>query len=276
MEYMALFIWLCLCLLLGGLIHYVMTGALTHRPIQLLAAPGMVMRKFTMTLTALLCGGTVTRVRIYELSSRDINFEADGTAGVAKVLVPLAPLFGGALAVMALNTAFGAPLQFDYTPPSLASLDGGGLRGFLQGTGALLTRVVRQGTRADWNSPRIYVLFALLFSMALGGCAPLERIKEAALGAGLLAVLLALVSTVAVRRAPGGVSVAAPWFAGARDFVVTASAAAFVMMVYGMLVAIAVGVVVRIYELIVNRGKGGGSKKKTAALPSSGERKEAA
>ncbi|MFO7956380.1 MAG: hypothetical protein R6X33_04725 [Candidatus Brocadiia bacterium] len=276
MEYMALFIWLCLCLLLGGLIHYVMTGALAHRPIQLLAAPGMVMRKFTMTLTALLCGGTVTRVRIYELSSRDINFEADGTAGVAKVLVPLAPLFGGALAVMALNTAFGAPLHFDYTPPSLASLDGGGLRGFLEGTGALLTRVVRQGARADWRSPRIYVLFALLFSMALGGCAPLERIKEAALGAGLLAVLLALVSTVAVRRGPGGMSVAAPWFANARDFVVTASAAAFVMMVYGILVAIAVGVVVRIYELIVNRGKGGGRKKKTATLPSSGERKEAA
>jgi len=275
MEYMALFIWLCLCLLLGGTIHYAMRGALSHRPIQLLAAPGMVMRKFTMTLVALVCGGTVTRVRIYELSSRDINFEADGTSGVAKVLVPLAPLFGGALVVMALNTMFGEPLQFDYTPPSLASLDGGGLRGFLQGTGSLLTRVVRQGTRSDWSSPRIYVLFALLFSMALGGCAPLERIKEAALGAGLLAVLLALVSTVAVRGGADGLSVAAPWFSSTRGFVVTTSAAAFVMMVYGMLVAIFVGIAVRVYELIVNRGKGGGTKK-SASLPSAGERKEAA
>jgi len=275
MEYMALFIWLCLCLLLGGTLHSAMRGALAHRPIQLLAAPGMVMRKFTMTLVALVCGGTVTRVRIYELSSRDINFEADGTSGVAKVLVPLAPLFGGALVVMALNTMFGEPLQFDYTPPSLASLDGGGLRGFLQGTGSLLTRVVRQGTRSDWSSPRIYVLFALLFSMALGGCAPLERIKEAALGAGLLAVLLALVSTVAVRGGADGLSVAAPWFSSTRGFVVTTSAAAFVMMVYGMLVAIFVGIAVRVYELIVNRGKGGGTKK-SASLPSAGERKEAA
>ncbi len=276
MDYVALFMWLCLCLLLGGVMHYVMRGPLTHRPVQLLAAPGMVMRKFTMTLVALLCGGTVTRVRIYELTWRDVDFKADGTAGVARVLVPLAPLFGGALAVMALNTAFGAPLEFDYTPPSLAALDSGGLQGFLQGTGALLTRVVRQGSQVDWTSSRLYILLALLFSMALGGCVPLERIKEAVLGAGLLAVVLALVSTVAVQRGPGGESVVAAWFGNTIEFVVSVSAAAFVMMVYGMLAAIAVGIATRLYELVVNRGSGSGGGKKTATLTAAGERKQAA
>ena len=253
MEFAALFIWLSLCLVMGGLIHTVMAGAMTHRTIMLLAAPGMVVRKFSMTLAALVCGGTVTRVRLYELSSRDIDFRADGTSSVAKVMVPLAPLFAGAVAVVALNGLFGGPLDLSHQPPALASLDSGGLRGFLGGTWSLLASVVRQGMRSDWGNPRLYVLFALIFSLALGACEPVERVRQAVLGAGLLAVVLALLSSIAVRRA--GVIAATPaWLQATRTFVVSSSAAAFAMMVYGMFAALVVGFAVRIYELLGGSG----------------------
>ncbi|MGD2175793.1 MAG: hypothetical protein PVJ27_10355 [Candidatus Brocadiaceae bacterium] len=274
MEFMALFIWLCLCLLVGGLMHYVMVGALSHRLVQLLAAPGMVVRKFTMSLTALLCGGTVTRVRIYELSSRDIDFQADGASSVAKVLVPLAPLFGCAALMVALNAIFGNPLNLNYAPPALASLDSGGLKGFFLGTWDLLSRVIRQAARADWGSLDLYVLFALTFSLALGACAPLERVKEAMLGAGLIAVVLAVLSSLAVRRGPADIPAQPEWFVGVKTFIVGTSAAAFVMMIYGMAGALVTGLCVRAYELIVKSDRSG--KGKTANLRSSGNKKRAA
>ena len=267
MAFTALFIWLSLCLILGALIHSVMAGALTRRFVMLLAAPGMVMRKFSMTLAALVCGGTVTRVRIYELSSRDVDFRAEGMASVAKVLVPLAPLFAGAALVVALNAAFGSPLNLDYRLPSLASLDGGGLRGFLGGTWTLLSGVVNQAIRADWGSARPYILFALIFSLALGACEPAERVRQAMLGAGLLAVVLALLSSIAVRRA--GVVAATPaWLTVTRTFVVNTSAVAFVMMVYGLFTSLVVGFGVRVYELLSRTGgkKRGKSARAAAAV----------
>jgi hypothetical protein len=263
MEYAALFIWLSLCLVMGGLIHSVMAGALSHRPVMLLAAPGMVVRKFSMTLAALICGGTVTRVRIYELSSRDIDFRADGTTSVAKVLVPLAPLFAGAAAMAVLNGMFGSPLSLSHEPPVLASLDSGGVRGFILGTWGLLSDVVRQGLASDWGNPRLYVLFALVFSLALGACEPMERVRQAILGAALLALALALLSTIAVRRV--GVLAATPaWLQATQAFVVRSSAVAFGMMVYGMFAALIVGFSVRIYELL------SGSKKSPKAPKSRG------
>lgn len=248
MEYMALFIWLSLCLILGALIHFVMAGALTHRLVMLLAAPGMIIRKFTMTLVALLCGGTVTKVRIYELSARDIEFKAEGAASIAKVLVPLAPLFGGAVAMVAVNSVFGSPFRLDYSPPALSALDSGGLRSFLGGTWLLLASVVRQATQSDWRSLSFYVIFALIFSLALGACAPMERVKEAILGAALLAVTLALLSSVSVGR--GAIRTTPGWIMATSSFIVRSSGVAFIMMVYGMLTALVVGLAVRIYELL--------------------------
>jgi len=274
MEFMALFIWVCLCLLLGGLIHFVMAGALGHRFVQVLAAPGMIVRKFSMALTALLCGATVTRVRIYELDTRDTDYKAEGVSSVAKVLVPLAPLFGGAFAVIILNAMFGHPLHFTHTPPSLASLDTGGLHGFLLGTWALLSQVVREALRADWRSLELYVLFALIFSFALGASAPLGRFKEASLGAGLEAVVLALLSSLTVRDVQAEVPASPAWFLSARNVVVGASAAAFVMMVYGMLAALVVGTAVRLYEMVFKAEKG--PRGKTAKVSAEERRKEAA
>ena len=265
MEYTALFIWLALCLMLGGLMHFVMAGALSHRPVQLLAAPGMVVRKFTMTLDALLSGATVTRVRVYELSSRDIDFRADGIASVSKVLVPLAPLFGAAVAMAAVNDIFGAPLQLGCPVPALASLDTGAARGFLEGTWLLVSSVVRQGIRSDWHNPRLYVLFALLFSLALGACSPFERIREALLGTGLICIVLALLSSIAVRRA--AVVAASPgWFVTAKDFIVSTAGVSFFMMVYGMLTAVVVGVIVRLYEVVAGSGARPKHRAKPAAV----------
>jgi len=265
MEFVALFMWLCLCLLLGGIMHFVTAGASKHRVVRLLAAPGLIIRKFTMTLVALVCGGTVTRVGIYDLSSRDIEFEADGMASGAKVLVPLAPLFGGAVALLALNAAFGRPLDLHYSPPSLSALNSGGIRAFLGGTWTMLSSGVRQVLRADWGSARLYVFFTIIFSLALGACAPMERVKEAILGAALLTVALALLSSVSIGRGP--VRVQPAWISAVRTFVISTSGVAFIMMVYGMLGALVVGIAVRIFELISHSaaGRPAAAEKKLAA-----------
>jgi hypothetical protein len=272
-EYTALFIWLTLCLVLGGLISYVMAGARTHRAVQFLAAPGMVIRKFSMTVTALLCGASITRVRVYELSSEDIDFQAEGISSIAKVLAPLSPLFGCAVVMTAVNAAFGDPLRLECAPPALASLDSGGLKGFLAGTWALLDTGVRQGLKANWHSANLYVLFALIFSLALGASAPMRRVREAILGAGLLAVSLALLSSISVRRA--GVVAATPtWFGSVRGFVVNRSGVAFMMMVYGMFAALVVGLVVRLYELTTRTSQRRSAK--STPLPGDEEWKRAA
>ncbi len=275
MEYMALFIWLSLCVVIGGLMHYVMAGALTHRFVQVLAAPGMVIRKFTMSLAALACGATVTRVSIYDISSREIDFRAEGVSSVAKALAPVAPLFGCAAAMVVLNGAFGDPLRFDYAPPALASLDAVELRGFLMGTGRLLASAVRQVMRVDWHSPRLYVLFGLVFSLALGAAASLERIREALLGAGLVAAALALAGNLAVQQATADLPASAPtWFVTARTAIVSTSVAAFVMMFYGMLAAVVVGMAVRLYELVMGSSSAGGQG--STRMGGSGQKRRAA
>ena len=273
MEYLALFIWLALCLLMGALMHYIMASPLTHRAVQLLAAPGMVIRKISMVIAALVCGGTVTKVSIYELSAHDIDFRAEGMASVGKVLVPLAPVFGGAVAMMQLNGMFGGPLNLHYAPPDLAALNGTGFKGFLNGTWLCLSSVVSQAIQADWHSLRLYVLFALVFSLALGACAPMQRVKEALLGAGLLAVVLALLSSIAIRRA--GVAASTPdWFTTTRTFVVDCSGIAFLMMVYGMLAALAVGGLMKLYEVVSKGGSKSGARGKGKSKASRADEEE--
>jgi len=274
MEYAALFVWLVLCLLVGAVIHYVLEGAMSHQVVRFIAAPGTFIRKFTMALSALFCGATLTRARLYELSSRDVDFEAEGVSSVAKAVVPLMPLFGCAAAMVAVNAMFGHPFRLNYSPPGLHSLDAGGLRGFLLGTWDLLSRVVRRGAQVDWGNPRLYVLFGLTFSLALGAAAPLERFKEAVLGAALLAVGLAVLCSISVRRGLLGGPNPMAWALGLRRAVVSASAAAFVMMVYGMLTALVVGMGVRVYEMAMRSGTRS-SKKKSAATEENQKRRAA-
>ena len=260
MEYCALFVWLTLCLLVGAAVHYVLAGAMETQLVKLVSAPGTIVRKFTMALTALFCGATLTKAKLYELSDRDVDFSADGISSISKALVPLMPLFGCAAVMMVLNAMFLHPFRLDYTPPALSAFDSGGIKGFALGTWDLLTQVVKRGASVDWSNLRLYVLLALTFSLALGAAASFDQVKEAILGAGLLAVALAVFCSITVRRGFMGSQTPMSWAIQMRSLVVSASAAAFVMMVYGMLTALAVGLLVRIYEMLGHSGSGSGSK----------------
>jgi hypothetical protein len=263
MEHTALFIWLVLCLLMGALIHYIMDGAMQHEAMQYLAAPGTCVRKFSQALAALVFGGTVTQSAIYETDPRDTAFEAEGTSSIAKVLVPLAPLFGCAVAMGIMNSVFGNPFRLDYQPPELASFDAGGLRGHVTGTWALLMQVVRRGISVDWGNPRLYVLFALTFSLAYGAATPWSELREAVIGTALVTITLAVLSVLGLRSGFLGLSRPLRFAKVLKDAVVSYSAAAFVMMVYGLLTTLAVGIAVRVYELITRTRSGG----RTVSLP---------
>jgi hypothetical protein len=256
MEYAALFLWLGLCLVLGGLIHAVTDGALCYRPVRIVAAPGLIVRKLSMTMAAVLAGGTLRRACIYNLGERQIEFDAEGPSGPARVLVPLAPLFGCAAALTALNGALGHPLDLSYSVPPFTALDAAGGRDFLTATWAMLANVVREFMRQGWRAPQTYLLLALTFSLALGGSGRIEELKAAGLGAVLLAVALALLAAVSARHGPGGVITQPDWFAATRNGLLNTAAVAFVMMVYGMLTALVVGIAVRTYEVLARRNTG--------------------
>jgi hypothetical protein len=213
-----------------------------------------------MTMAALCLGGRIRNAGLYDLDSRDPAFDAEGPASVAKVLAPVAPLFGCAVVVAVLNDMFGNPLQVAYHPPSLSSLDAGGITGFLHGTWGLLTGMMRQVLHADWHNARLYVLFGLIFSLALGSCGPVEKLRESLLGAALLTVALALLSSVSLRRGPGPGSTY-EWVGAVRGFIMRTSGIAFMMMAYGMLTSLVVGVTVRLYDLAAGAGRGKAGKK---------------
>jgi len=265
-----LFIWLCVCLALGSVMHYVMAGALSHRAVQILAAPGMVIRKLCMSVTALACGATVTRVRIYDLASRDIDFQAHGVSRIADTLVPVAPLFGSAVAMMALNVVLGGPVSFRHAPPALASLDTPGLSSFCVGIWHIISRLVEQMRAADWRSTQFYLLLGFAFSLGLGAGPPPKRIRKAILGAALLTGALALLASLTSGGEPAAVS--PQWADSARSFIVNTSGAAFAMLVYGVPGTLVVGCSVRVYELMARTGK---RKGKSAGL-STGDESRAA
>lgn len=253
MEYVALFTWLSMCLVLGGLIHSVTGSTVRYKPLRWLAAPGIMVRKFTMAGTALVTGGTVTHAGMYDMSSRDIDFEAQGPAGMGKVLVPLAPIFGCAVALKAVNAALGAPLSLSYSVPVFATLDVGSFKTFLSATWELLASVVRQLLRMGWRDPKTYLLLGLTFSLAFGASAPVKSLKDAVMGAGLLALIVALLAAMSARHGQGGIMTSPAWFAATRQFLVGTAAVAFVMVVCGVLTALVIGMAVRAYELFAGR-----------------------
>jgi len=284
MEYVALFLWFSLCLLLGSVMHTVLRGPISYRVIALATTPGVVVRKFSQTVAALVCGGTVTGVKIYETSPRDISFKAEGIPSVAKVLVPVAPLFGCVLVLGGLNALLGYPLQLDYAPPPLASLDAGGMSGFFKGIWLLLSGLVGQALRADWRSPEFYVMLVLIFSLALGACEPVGKLREALAGVGLLVVGLALVCGLVARPAGVGAVAASAsppgraelWVSAARGFMVDCAGVAFALMLFGMLEALAVGVVTRVYEMFSGKPARSVASKRSAMYLRREDRSEAA
>jgi len=258
MQYLALFLWFSLCLLLGALLFKVMRGPLSYRFLGMLSIPGIVIRKFSQTVAALLCAANVTDVKIYETDPRDITFETSGIGRIATLVVPLAPLFGSVLALGVLNSILGEPMHFAYAPPPLSSLDAGGLKGFVEGVGLLMSGLVRQTFQGDHTSPEFYVMLVLIFSLALGACQPIQKLREAFLGVGMLVVVLALLSGLVIpaggmgpiKNAIASPGKAAYMVAGVRSFMVNCAGMAFALMLFGMLEAAVVGVLVRIYEMI--------------------------
>ena len=269
MEYVAMFIWLTICIVLGGLMHAILRTAFTRKWVAILAAPGVTVRKFAMTIAALVSGATVTEVNVYRTCERDIGFSASGAGAIAKLLVPLAPLFACALVLQALNTALDSPLRIALAPPLINSADVGGAMGFLLALWELMLHLVRQASHADWGSLNVYVLLAFVFSLSLGAGLPFNRFREAVLGVALLVVGLALVCTLVGVRG-GDTSAeqpAAAWALSMRTFLMGTAGMTLIMMLCGMLTAVIVGLLVRLFEMV---GLAAGGKK--AAGNASGRR----
>lgn len=264
MRYFALFIWLVLCLLLGGLIHTILQTAFAFRVVRLLSMPGMLVRKVAMAVGALLTGATVVDANAYKLGSHEIGFRADGISSVSKVLVPLAPLFACALVLQAINALLGTPVDLGYNAPGVSALDASGARGFLLGMWQLMSHLVRQFVGADWGSLRLYVFLAFLFSLSLGACVSFEKFREAFLGVALVVVALAVSAALFGVRSgfwPVRTDSPASKLLGSFELAVMATGGmAVVMMLGGMLAAIVVSTVARICGL-VGQATGRGSTK---------------
>ena len=258
MQYLALFLWFSLCLVLGAFLFKVTRRPLSYRFLSVLAIPGIVIRKFSQTVGALVCGANVTDVKIYETEPRDITFESSGIGRIATLVVPLAPLFGSVLALSVINSMLGQPMHFDYAPPPLGSLDAGGLKGFVEGVGVLMSSLVKQTFKGDHTSPEFYVTLVLIFSLALGACQPLRKLREGLLGVAMLVVALALISGLVIpaggmdpiKNAIASPGKAAYMVAAMRSYMVNCAGMAFALMLFGMLEAAVVGVVIRIYEMV--------------------------
>jgi len=281
MEYVALFVWLLLCVTLGGLMHTILQTPFNYRLIRILAAPGVTLRKLAMAVVALVTGATVTKVNVYNISDRDIGFQGQGVSSVSNVLVPLGPLFASAVVLQIVNAMLGSPVSFNYSPPPVPSLDAGGAKAFLMGMSPLVSGLVKQGLVADWGSLRFYVLLGCVLSLSLGACVSFEKFREAVLGSLLLVAALAVICALAgVRSGLGSTAVstlaespAAPLVRSVRTFLTGTTGVAFIMMLCGMMVAIVVGIVVRLYQLMISAA---GGKSNSGTRESRGEKRQAA
>ncbi len=283
MPYVALFIWLAMCPLLGGVMHHILRSAFSYRLVGFLAAPGLVVRKLAMTVAALVTGATVTQVNIYNLKDRDIGFDASGISTTARVLVPLAPLFACAIALQIVNAMLGRPVDLAYEPPALSSLDAGGASGFMLGMWNLMSQLVRHVAQADWGSLKLYALLGFLFSLSLGACVRFGKFHDAILGVALLALGLAALSALfglggglapGAGSAPGGGS-SSRLALSLRAGVMTASGTAVVMMLGGLLAAILVSTTARVLEM-VGLASSGEKGEKTAGSEERPQRRRAA
>jgi len=277
MQYVALFACLTMCLLVGGLMHAILRPAYSYRLVRVIAAPGMVVRKLSMSMAALLTGATLTQVNIYRLKEQEIGFQGDGPSAAAKALAPVAPLFACALALQSVNAVLGSPVN-DLTF-NISSLGAEGPRGFLLGLWGLMSDLVAQFLKADWRSLRLYFLLVFLFSFSFGACVPLNRFREALIGAGIIAAALAAgasllgtqsgLFTLPFGSVPG--SPASRFAQNAEDRLIALGGAAVVMMFGGMIAAILLSLVVRIFEMVgkatggAKGGEGGGKSEKRAA-----------
>jgi len=255
MDYVALFVWLMVCVTLGAFMHAILSSALSYKVLRWLSAPGVAVRKFSMSLAALLGGGTVTHANVYDVSERDVAFHADGASRVSKMLVPLAPLFGCAVVLQIVNTVMGHPIDLGFGAPALSSLDAGGAVGFADALWGVARELVLRIVRADWASPALYVLLLFAFSLSLGASVSFDRFRQSFFG--VLILVLALATVCALLGVPSGVwssrpapvAALAAWVEALRGFIMSVAGMAVVMMLFGMLASVLTGIIVRVYEL---------------------------
>jgi hypothetical protein len=249
MEYIALFVWICLCLMLSWLVHIVGASTERYRVLQFLALPGAAVRRCSMAAAVMLTGGTITRGEAYTLTNRDVEFDSDGPAGIARAVVPLAPLFGGALALTVLNRLAGSPMALSRPAPVFPALDVAGLKVFLSATWALVADSM-QGLRVlPWSSPATWVLLLATLTLALGAGQALNHCRNAVVGAGLLVIAMALVAAVASRQGPAGLVEQPAWIVATRAFLLDCTSVAFCLTFYGLLLSLVLGIGVRLVEL---------------------------
>jgi len=256
MEYVAMFVWLVLCLVLGGLMHAALHSAFNHGWVKLLAAPGVTIRKLAMTTAALATGATVTDVNVYRISDREIGFEGSGPAGISKILVPIAPLFACALVLQAVNRALGSPIDLNFSPPDISSLDAGGAVGFMKGLFALVTQIAQRAVEANWQSGSLYVLLIFVFSFSLGAGVPFEKLREAFLGVLILVLGVALICALfglrpgmnpaEVLATPGP---AVRWMRSVRAFLMSTAGMSLIMMLCGIFASVIVGLTARLFQM---------------------------
>ena len=262
-AYIALFVWFSLCLLLGSLVQSVMGGAARYRVVAALMLPGVMVRKLAQGVTALLCGARVTGCSFYESTPRDTQFQCGNISSVAKVVVPLAPLFGCIFAFGVLSVALHSPLDLHYAPPSIPSTDMQGLQAFAADTGTMVSGLLRQlGQSAGAGH---YLMIVLAFSLALGACQPTDRLKHAILGVGAVVGGLALIEGLAsgIRLPEGllntlGMSSARAALRSVRLGLVDWAGRGLALTALGLGLSLIVGLLVRIYELAAGRESSSG------------------
>ena len=266
-----MFIWFTLCLLLGALIHSVIKGAIGYRAVAWLTVPGTIVRKLSQALTALVCGARVSRCDLYEAAPRDIEYGGEWSAKAADMLVPLAPIFGCVLALSLLNGPTGSPLSLDYGPPPLPSLDLAGLRAFLQGLMQMAFGLLQQVyTRAGLG---FIAMLLLACSFSVGISEPVERLKMAIPGVGIVVLTVAVLSGLATSaRLPApllswlGISSARAGMAAVRAMLVDYAGRALMLVFIGLGFSLAVGLVVRTYELATSSGSGSSGQTRSTPI----------
>lgn len=262
-AYIALFVWFSLCLLLGSLVQSVMGGAARYRIVAALMLPGIMVRKLAQAGAALVCGARVTGCSLYQSTPRDAQFTCGNISSVAKVVVPLAPLFGCIFAFGVFSAALNSPLSLHYAPPSIPSMDMQGLQAFAADTGTMVSGLLRQlGQSAGAGH---YLMIVLAFSLALGACQPVGRLKQAILGVGAVVASLALLEGLAagIRLPEGllntlGISSARTAFRSVRLGLVDRAGRGLALTALGLGLSLVVGLLVRIYELATGRESSSG------------------
>jgi small-conductance mechanosensitive channel len=246
----------------------ILQGAFAFRVVAFLALPGLMVRKIAMTAAALFSGATVTGVNAYKLDNDEIEFNAEGISSVARVLVPLAPLFACVIVLQAINGFLGTPMSLSYEPPGVSHLDAGGAKGFLLGLWDLMSGLVRQFVKADWGSLRLYILLAFLFSLSLGASVSFTRLREAFLGVVLVCLVMA--ASAALLGGGGGLwsvraeSPAARTQHWIQSATMETGGMALVMMLGGMLAALCVGLLARLLAMAGKAVSGKASGGKTS------------